>query len=75
MLWNWARKTFGIPSSEPPFQVGIYEKVFEFVLRMKGNYFWPASESPRHHLYCLSSSYSEGFVIAYIQVDDSASES
>jgi hypothetical protein len=44
VLWNWARDQFDIPSHEPPFQVGMYEKVFEFVLRMKGNYFWPASE-------------------------------
>jgi hypothetical protein len=29
---------------EPPFQVGMYEKMFELCLRLKGNYMWPASE-------------------------------
>jgi hypothetical protein len=29
----------------PPFQVNMYEKVFELLLRLKGNYAWPASES------------------------------
>ena len=42
VLWNWARERFSIPDG-PPFQIGLYEKVFELLLRLKGNYLWPAS--------------------------------
>ena len=35
-LGNWARETFGGINSQ------FYEKVFELILRMKGNYLWPA---------------------------------
>ena len=45
VLWNWAKEHFKIPKGQPPFQVGMYEKVFELVLRLKGNYLWPASRS------------------------------
>ncbi|ORX34409.1 hypothetical protein BD324DRAFT_635737 [Kockovaella imperatae] len=41
VLFNWARQRFGIAEG-PPFQVGLYEKVFELLLRLKGNYLWPA---------------------------------
>jgi hypothetical protein len=44
VLWNWAREHFKIKDGEPPFQVGMYEKMFELCLRLKGNYMWPASE-------------------------------
>ena len=33
---NWATKHFG------DFNADMYEQVFEFLLRMKGNYLWPA---------------------------------
>lgn len=33
---NWAEKHFG------DFNADMYEQVFEFLLRMKGNYLWPA---------------------------------
>ncbi len=35
-LGNWANKTFG------GFNSRFYEKVFELVLRLKGNFMWPA---------------------------------
>ncbi|WP_295211203.1 glycosyl hydrolase 115 family protein [uncultured Chryseobacterium sp.] len=35
-LGSWARATFGGINSK------FYEKVFELILRMKGNYIWPA---------------------------------
>jgi len=35
-LGGWARATFGGINSQ------FYEKVFELILRMKGNYIWPA---------------------------------
>jgi hypothetical protein len=43
VLWNWAKEHFKM-GDKPPFQVGMYEKVFELLLRMRGNYLWPASE-------------------------------
>jgi len=42
VLWNWAHDTFGIPAVERPFQVGMYARVFELLLRLKANYMWPA---------------------------------
>jgi hypothetical protein len=45
VLWNWARKEFDIWGDEAPFQVGMYEKVYELLLRMRANYLWPASKS------------------------------
>ena len=35
-LGNWAQKTFGGFNSQ------FYEKVFELILRLKGNFMWPA---------------------------------
>jgi len=35
-LGGWVRENFG------GFKHGFYEKVFELILRMKGNYLWPA---------------------------------
>ncbi|GAO42648.1 glycosyl hydrolase 115 family protein [Flavihumibacter petaseus] len=35
-LANWTRKTFG------GFNHRLYEKVFELILRLRGNYIWPA---------------------------------
>ena len=48
-LWNWARDYFEIPLPQCPFQVGMYERIFELLLRLRANYLWPASE-------CTSSS-------------------
>jgi hypothetical protein len=44
VLWNWARETFNVSYPENPIQVGVYERVYETILRMKGNYLWPASK-------------------------------
>jgi hypothetical protein len=44
VMWNWAKDFFGIDYPESPFQVGLYERMFETVLRMKGNFMWPASK-------------------------------
>jgi len=50
-LSNWITEKFGmVPQSEhPPIHAGIanynhqfYEKLFELILRLKGNYLWPA---------------------------------
>ncbi len=46
VLWNWARETFEVPLPQTPFQVGMYERVFELLLRLKANYMWPASTFP-----------------------------
>ena len=43
VLWNWAKEHFRTGQG-PPFQTGIYEKLFELCLRLRGNYMWPASE-------------------------------
>lgn len=45
VLWNWARDTYNISYPESPIQVGLYERIFESTLRMKGNFMWPASTS------------------------------
>jgi len=50
-LSEWVREKFGniAPSEDPPIPPNVanynhlfYEKVFETILRMKGNYLWPA---------------------------------
>jgi hypothetical protein len=43
VLSSWSHDYFDIPKDQPPFQTGIYEKMFELMLRLKANYFWPAS--------------------------------
>lgn len=48
VLWNWAKDLFGTGEG-PPFQVGMYERVFELLLRLKGNYLWPASAFGIYH--------------------------
>lgn len=45
VLWNWARQHFAM-GDRPPFQVEMYAKIFELLLRLKGNYMWPASMYP-----------------------------
>ena len=42
VLWNFAREHFNISWPEGPFQTGIYDKMFELILRLKGNYLWPS---------------------------------
>jgi hypothetical protein len=46
VMWNWAKDFFDIQYPESPFQVGLYARMFETVLRMKGNFMWPASKLP-----------------------------
>jgi Glycosyl hydrolase family 115/Gylcosyl hydrolase family 115 C-terminal domain len=50
-LTNWIREKFGLvaESENPPVQKGVanyghefYTKLFELILRLKGNYLWPA---------------------------------
>ncbi|OCF34376.1 hypothetical protein I317_06529 [Kwoniella heveanensis CBS 569] len=41
-LWGWAQQTWGRKPWEPAFQVEMYEKWFEMMLRLKANYHWPA---------------------------------
>lgn len=53
VLWNWAKEQFGpgnsvgVAGGDAPFGMEMYEKIFELVLRLKGNYVWPASASQR----------------------------
>ena len=54
VLWNWAKEHFKM-RDKPPFQVNMYEKVFELLLRLKGNYTWPASESTFMQLWLMAS--------------------
>ena len=56
VLWNFARDHFNITWPQAPFQTGIYEKMFELILRLKGNYLWPSSEffSPTHLVFLFS---------------------
>lgn len=49
VLWNWAREQFKM-GDKPPFQVEMYAKAFELLLRLKGNYMWPASRCCRKYL-------------------------
>jgi hypothetical protein len=50
-LTNWVAHTYGMipPSENPPVQEGVanyghefYERIFELLLRIRGNYLWPA---------------------------------
>jgi hypothetical protein len=50
-LTNWVREKFGMvpPSTDPPIPPGVanynselYKRIFEAILRLKGNYLWPA---------------------------------
>lgn len=43
-LWGWAAQRWNRDPWEPAFQVEMYELWFEMMLRLKANYFWPASE-------------------------------
>ena len=43
-LKGWAQKTFGGVNS------GMYEHVFDLILRLKGNYIWPAMWGKAFHL-------------------------
>lgn len=43
VLWNWAREQLKM-GDRPPFQIEMYAKAFELLLRLRGNYMWPASK-------------------------------
>lgn len=53
-MWNWAKDFFDIQYPESPFQVGLYSRMFETILRMKGNFMWPASKSCSLHPTCIN---------------------
>ncbi|ORY28970.1 hypothetical protein BCR39DRAFT_533377 [Naematelia encephala] len=42
VLWNWAKTYYNLDEETPPFQTWMYEPIFELILRLKANYFWPA---------------------------------
>jgi hypothetical protein len=44
-MWGWAAEKLKVKQGEPAMVVDIYEPWFEMMLRLKANYFWPASES------------------------------
>ncbi|KAK6908596.1 hypothetical protein I203_102599 [Kwoniella mangroviensis CBS 8507] len=41
-MWGWAQQHWNRKPWEPAFQVEMYEKWFEMLLRLKANYHWPA---------------------------------
>ncbi|WWC92646.1 uncharacterized protein L201_007605 [Kwoniella dendrophila CBS 6074] len=41
-MWGWAQQHWNRKPWEPAFQVEMYEKWFEMLLRLKSNYHWPA---------------------------------
>lgn len=41
-LVNWLRDRFNVDVDDPQFGTWFYEPLFELLLRLKGNYFWPA---------------------------------
>ncbi|WWC73829.1 uncharacterized protein I206_107801 [Kwoniella pini CBS 10737] len=41
-MWGWAQQHWHRKPWEPAFQVEMYEKWFEMLLRLKANYHWPA---------------------------------
>jgi len=49
-LTNWARMTFRDSQYNNPFVSEFYAKIFELVLRLKGNYIWPAMWSGMFYL-------------------------
>jgi hypothetical protein len=44
-LWGNLAQKFKVKRGEPAFIDKFYEPWFEMMLRLKANYFWPASES------------------------------
>jgi hypothetical protein len=42
-MWTWAAEKYKTPKGKGAFTVDVYEPWFEMLLRLKGNYFWPAS--------------------------------
>ena len=42
-MWGWAEQKWGKKPWEPHFLPDMYEPWFEMMLRLKANYFWPAS--------------------------------
>lgn len=43
-LWSWAAKRYKVRWGEPALLPDLYEMWFDMMLRLKANYFWPASE-------------------------------
>ena len=44
-LWSWAAQRWKVRWGEPAFLPDMYEMWFDMMLRLKANYFWPASKS------------------------------
>lgn len=44
-LWSWAAQKWKVKWGEPALLTDMYAPWFEMMLRLKANYFWPASES------------------------------
>lgn len=43
-LWGWAQQRWDVKLGDPAFLPHMYKDWFEMMLRLKSNYFWPASE-------------------------------
>lgn len=44
-MWTWAANKWNTKQGEGALTTLVYQPWFEMMLRLKGNYFWPASES------------------------------
>lgn len=44
-MWTWAVNKWKTPKGEGALTTDMYEPWFEMMLRLKANYFWPASTS------------------------------
>jgi hypothetical protein len=43
-MYGWASEKWKVPYGEPALVTNMYEPWFEMMLRLKANYFWPASK-------------------------------
>lgn len=50
VLTNWVKHHFKRPTERANFQTYFYEPLFELLLRLKGNYFWPAMWNEMFHV-------------------------
>lgn len=54
-MWTWAAEKYKTPKGKGAFTTDVYGPWFEMMLRLKGNYFWPASTFSTSSLVCNTS--------------------